>query len=162
MEKIYNFQKNDIFSDWIFNNPNACDKKKVKEFNKWLKENQETYVELFHGTGSKVPVLSEGLKRTSAKTKKSLQSQTGFVYLSIYSSMAKTFGSLAYPYDKPFVYKIKIKIKDLKADLDQLNNKRYWSEDKSLGNSLAESIIAGSGVRVKRDICIYEIKLNKN
>jgi hypothetical protein len=161
MRQPYRFNKDEIFHDWIFNNPEATDKKKVEQFNKWLKSHSEEECELYHGTSANLPILKEGLKRTSAKTKKSYQSQTGFVYLSIYPSSAEMFGSIAYPQKEISVYAITVKIKELLPDKDQLRNKRYWGETENLGNTLAESIIAGSGARIKRDIFIREIKLLK-
>lgn len=155
----HKFYQDDIFHDWIFGNPNAKDKKKVKQFNKWLKDHKNEECELYHGTDASLPILKEGLKKTSSKTKKSYQSQTGFVYLSIYPSMAETFGSMSYGGKKVSVYAVTLKIKELLPDKDQLHNKRRWAEIEDLGNTLAESLNVGSGARIKRNIFPYEIKL---
>lgn len=160
---VHKFYKDKIFHSWIFENPQAKDKKKVKEFSKWLQDHKDEYCEMYHGTDATLPILKEGLKRTSSKTKKSIQSQVGYVYLSIYPSMAELFGSMANPAKEIAVYAVKVQIKELLADKDQLLNKRLWGENKSLGNTLAESLGVGSGARIKRDFYPYELKkLEKN
>jgi len=102
--------------------------------------------------------MDQGIKRTKNSTKRSLQSETGYVYLSVYPNMAKTFGEVGYAGKKACVYQVFVKIKDLKPDHDQLRNKRYWSKDPSIGNRLIDSLLYGHGARVKRDILPYEIK----
>jgi len=158
---IYKFFKHKIFHKWIFQNPNSENRKAVSEFNKWLKEHKDDYCEMYHGTDASLPILKNGLKKTSSRTKRSYQSQSGYVYLSIYPSMAKTFGEMGYPQKKINVYAVKIKISELKADTDQLNNKRMWSEIKKLGNTLAESLNVGSGARIKRNILPSELRIIK-
>ena len=156
-DKIYDFHKDEEFHK-LFYSDDFTEKDK-KEFGKVLRNNRgEDYVLLYHGTSCEIPVSKEGLKRTSNKTKKSLQSQTGFVYLSMFPSMAKTFAEMAYPYEDVCVYQIFIKIKDLKPDKDQLKNKRMWSDNKDIKDTLVDSLIYGKGARVKRDIMSYEIK----
>ena len=104
--------------------------------------------------------MHEGLLRTTSRRRNSAQSESGYVYLSIYPSSAKTFGEIAYPRDEVIVYAVDIKIKELKPDKDQLVNKRRWGYGQFdfLGDSLAESLIFGHGARVRRDIRPYEIK----
>ena len=76
--------------------------------------------------------------------------------------MAKTFSEIGNPYDEASVYSVVIKIKELKPDTDQLRNKRLWDKDfLEMGNTLADSLIYGSGARVKRNIEPYEISLHK-
>lgn len=154
-ENTYIFHKDEQFSKYFYKDVTV---KEIKEFNKFLNTHKEHYVLLYHGTSSQIPVLNQGLYKTSQKTKKSLQSQSGFVYLSIFPDMAKTFGKMAYPYDDINVYEVFVKIKELKPDLDQLYNKRQYSGI-NIGNSLAESLIYGHGARVARNIYPYEIKL---
>lgn len=157
-ERVFRFYKDSIFKNWIYNNPRAENKKYTKEFNQWLKEHKEDYCEMYHGTSAKIPILKEGLKKTSSKRRRTYQSGSGYVYLSIYPSMAETFGQMGYPMESIAVYAVRIKIKDLLPDKDQLNNKRFYGEIKDLKNTLAESIIVGSGARVKRNIFPYELK----
>jgi len=95
---IYKFFKHKIFHKWIFQNPNSENRKAVSEFNKWLKEHKDDYCEMYHGTDASLPILKNGLKKTSSRTKRSYQSQSGYVYLSIYPSMAKTFGEMGWKY----------------------------------------------------------------
>ena len=59
---------------------------------------------------------------------------------------------------KRIVKCIIVKIKELKPDINQLNNKRRYF-DFEIGNSLAESLIFGHGARIKRSIKPYEIRL---
>lgn len=108
----YRFDKDSEFNEYIYSDHSSISRTKIDEFNKWLKSHKNDKAILFHGTSENIPVLStdkvigQGLKRTSARTKKSYQSQTGFVYLSIYPSSAKMFGEMAYPNKKIKVYAI--------------------------------------------------------
>ena len=154
-EKIHNFHKDESFNNIFYGEPTD---KEIKEFAKFLRDNKEDYVLLYHGTSCDIPVEEEGLKRTSNKTKKSIQSQVGYVYLSVYPNMAKRFASIAYPKKDVCVYEVFVKIKDLKPDKDQLYNKRLWGDDKTIKDNLVNSFIIGHGARVKRDIFPYEIK----
>lgn len=132
--------------------------KNIDGFNRWLKEHSEDFVILYHGTGESIDVKNQGLLKTSKKRRRSYQSTSGYVYLSLYPSTARLFGEIAYPYDRSKVYAVTVKIKDLKPDTDQLANKRYYDEDLAqMGNTLAESLIYASGARVKRNILPYEI-----
>ena len=135
------------------NSPNIT-QKDIKELNKWLKVNRNEYVRLYHGMGENNDILGKGIKRTSLKRSKSYQSQSGYVYLSRYPNMARSFGEINNMSDTQ-VYAVDIKIKDLLPDLDQLNNQR--AAGKEIGNTLTESLIYGGGARIKRDIMPYEI-----
>lgn len=157
----HNFCKDALFHKWIYGNPQAYDKKRIAAFNSWLKAHEEEECELYHGTDAKLPILQQGLIKTTARTKKSYQSQTGYVYLSIYPETAKLFGEIAYPGSRISVYAVVLKIKELLPDPDQLKNKKYWCGLSYLGNTLAESLCAGSGARVKRNVFPYELKLIK-
>jgi len=130
--------------------------KEIKNINTWLRQNKEKYVILFHGTTSKHPISDQGLLPTSGKRRHSYQSESGYVYLSMYPSSAEMFGKMAYPGDEINIYAVKVKIGELKPDKDQLRNKRYYS-DQNIGDTLAESLIYGSGARVKRNIWAYEL-----
>jgi len=131
---------------------------------RWLKSkakdsSQTHYAVMYHGTGASVPVMEDGLKRTSAKTKKSLQSATGYVYLSCYPSSAEMFGDVAYPHDDAVVYAVYVPIRDLLCDRDQLINKRMWGSDDgiTIKDTLAHSLIYGHGARTKSEILPYAI-----
>jgi hypothetical protein len=132
-------------------------KKGIKELASFLRSNKENVIRMYHGTSAKHNIFDEGLKPTTRNTAKSLQSATGFVYLSIYPSMAQNFGKISYPYDEIKVYQIEIPIKKLKADLDQLRNKRYWGK-LDIGSTLSESLAYGYSARVKGKIFPYMIK----
>ena len=133
-------------------------KEDISELNRFLKKNKDSYIILFHGTSVRHRIKEQGLLKTTAKRRKSYQSESGYVYLSLFPSSARLFGEIAYPHDNVCVYSIRIPVKELKADKDQLRNKRLFSEE-DVGNTLAESLIFGHGARVKRNILPYEIQL---
>ena len=137
------------------------DSKSVKEINKILRDNKYKLIKLFHGTSPNIPVMEEGLKTTKLKTKKSLQSEVGYVYLSLYPDSAKTFGNMAYGINDSIVYEIHVPIIYLNADKDQLFNKRRGISDIKIGDTLGDSAIYGSGFRVKGDIPPYMISVYK-
>jgi hypothetical protein len=161
-DKIYDFHSDDIFRNWIYSpKMNELNKKAITEFKKWLNDHRHCYCHLYHGTDGNLPILEEGLKRTSSKTKKSYQSGIGYVYLSVFPDSAKTFGDIAYPYSKETsVYKVCLNIGELLPDKDQLTNMRSYG-GMNLGNSLSESLIYGNGACIKRNILPYEISLLK-
>jgi len=107
------------------------------------------YFALYHGTTYRHNIMMDGLLPTCASRKKSLQSSHGYVYLSIYPDMAKFFGKMAYPQDEIKVYEVVIPLRMMLPDVDQLNNKKYWGNNKDIGTDLACSIVYGSGCRVK-------------
>lgn len=129
----------------------------VAVLKKWLNSHKDNTVRLYHGTDADIPVKQEGLKKTSSKTKRSLQSGTGNVYLTPFPTFAKAFGQFAYP-DKEniAVYAVDVKVKDLHADKDQLKNKRMAGID--IGDSLAASLLAGHSATVRRNIPSYELQ----
>lgn len=142
----------------IFNE--LCTEKDVRRFNQWLRTHADDYVRLYHGTASKFDIRHEGLKKTTAHRRHSYQSTSGFVYLSIYPSSARTFGEMAYPGQDVTVYAVDIKIRELRPDTNQLVNRRRfgYGEFDHIGNTLADSLIFGHGARVSRAIRPWEIK----
>ena len=138
----------------IFNN--EPEQKEIDNLNKWLRTHKEEYVVLYHGTSAEFPIKEQGLKKTTYRTKKSYQSEPGYVYLSLFPGSAKFFGEIAYPNKEIAVYPVCIKIKELKPDYDQLVNKKMAGFD--AGDTLADSLIYGHGARVKRHINPWEIK----
>ena len=160
--KVFDLLEDEETSKFFTLFTSEYDRKLVSEFNRWLRRHKEDYVRLYHGTSSKHDILGQGILKTTKRMRNSVQSESGFVYLSVYPNTAKTFGELSYPYDEASVYSVVIKIKELKPDTDQLRNKRLWGKDfLELGNTLADSLIYGSGARVKRNIEPYEISLHK-
>lgn len=129
----------------------------VKFLEKFLRQNKFNLIELYHGTSSDINILDNGLLTTKLTTKKSIQSTTGYVYLSIFKDMAKKFGSYAYPKNDISVYKITVPIYFLEPDLDQLRNQRLFAE-KDVNDTLAESALFGHGFRIKGNIPPYMIK----
>lgn len=111
--------------------------------------NRDQLVRLYHGTAANLPIMEQGLLPTSARRRRSLQSTSGYVYLSVYPGAAKDFGRMGNSGRAIEVYKVEIPIRILLADKDQLNNKRYWGEDSTIGNDLASSLMIGHGARVK-------------
>jgi hypothetical protein len=154
-EKIYDFYKDPNFTK-LFYGEDYTDKD-LKEFGKILRHNKgEDYVLMYHGTSCEYNIKNYGIKKTTNKTKKSLQSSPGFVYLSIFPNMAKTFGEIAYPYQETCVYQVFIKIKYLKPDKDQISNQRMYA-GLDIKDTLINSFIYGHGARVARDILPYEL-----
>lgn len=146
-----------VEQDFIFD----MDRDKAeKETRKFLRNccRMKDYFALYHGTTVKHNIMMEGLLPTSNSRKKSLQSANGYVCLSIYPDMARTFGKMAYPQDEIVVYEVAIPLRLMLPDKDQLKNKRQWSGDSSIGTDLACSIVHGSGCRVKGAISINLIE----
>jgi len=132
-------------------------KKEIDNLNKWFKDNKDNYIKLYHWTSPDWKILDEWLKATINKSKKSIQSQPWFVYLSFDPSRAKTFWEMWYAWKTPKVYEVKVKIWDLKPDLDQIWNKRYWGENQDIWDTLADSLLYGKWFRVKWNIEPYKI-----
>jgi hypothetical protein len=132
---------------------------KVKAINTWVKNHADIYankfVKMYHATDPSLPIESEGLKPTSATRRRSYQSSSGFVYLANTPERAKNFGDLGNG-GRCVVYEVIVRIRHLKADIDQLNNQRGVGKD--VGNSIGESIIYGGGVRVAGRIDPWAIR----
>lgn len=134
-------------------------KEKAREVQRWVKDHSDVYkneyVVLYHGTDPTLPISQEGLKPTSVNRRRSYQSRSGYVYLAITPERAKTFGDLGNS-GNSVVYAVRVRVRDLKADTDQLNNQRAVGN--KLGNSIGESIVYGGGVRVKGSIHPYAVR----
>lgn len=130
-----------------------------KELQRWLSQHMDRYrndyVLLYHATGIRIPIAQEGLKPTSATRRRSFQSQPGFVYLAATPERAKNFGDMGNQ-SQSRVYAVNVLVRNLKPDLDQLNNQR--SVGKDVGNSLAESILWGGGARVKGAVGPWDVR----
>lgn len=122
---------------------NAFKNKDIDKLNKFLRKNQYKALKLYHGTSIEHDIENDGLLKTKQKTKKSIQSQPGYVYLSLYKDMAKTFGEMAYPMKDIVVYEVHVQIKSLLPDKDQLYNKRLYGSNEEIGGTLADSAIHG-------------------
>lgn len=74
--------------------------------------------------------------------------------------MAQRFAEMGYPSTEIALYAVEVPVADLKADLDQLKNKRMWSPDDQtdIRNTVADSLVFGSGARLKRDVEPYEVR----
>lgn len=150
----------ELYQKWTsVNSDDSQNVQVLKELNRFFKNQRGNYVRLYHGTHSEHPIMDKGILTTKRRTKRSLQSQTGYVYLSYFPTMAKTFGEMAYPGDKVTVYEAKVPIAHLKPDTDQLRNRRYWGENKEIGDTLGDSLVHGSGFCVKGDIPPYMISV---
>lgn len=133
--------------------------KGLKALKKLLAAHSNGMAEFFHGTHPSFDILGQGLLKTTARSKKSMQSTPGFVYLATNPSAARTFGNLANGINDAAVYRIVVPLAHVKADLDQLSNKRHYGNfyDAPIGNSLADSLVFGGGGRVKGNIPPYMI-----
>ena len=122
-------------------------------FRIFLHQNRMKYIRLYHGTSPEHDVVGvgRGLLPTSRNRAKSLQSGAGFVYLTYDPNRALSFAQHAYPgLDRYVVYGAITLIGKLKPDLDQLFNKRQWSDrHQDIGSTLADSLIYGGGARYK-------------
>ena len=142
------------FGDILYN-PHP-DKKRINDLNAYFKKNSNKLFVLYHGTDRSIPILEEGLKKTSEKRRRSYQSESGYVYLTPFKDTARTFGEMGNPYGAK-VYKVKMPVRFLLPDKDQLGNKREVS-DFTIGDTLAESVILGGSVRVNGNIPVYMIE----
>lgn len=124
---------------------------KVAAIRKWHLAHKDKYanelVKFYHGTDPALPIEDQGLKATSATRRRSFQSRSGFVYLANTPERAKMFGLLGNQ-GRCVVYEVVVPVHKLVADLDQLSNLKAAGYPQ-LGNSVAESIVYGGGVRIK-------------
>lgn len=132
---------------------------RLKEFTSWLRDHGNDFVTLFHGTDASLPIMEKGLLPTSPNRRRSLQSNNGYVCLSVFPAMARTFGEMGNPMKKIIVYGVMLCVKRLKPDLDQLNNQRAFA-GRDLAPTLANSLIYGHGARVKGKIDPFQLTPN--
>lgn len=146
--------------EWLYNHVSG-DSPEVRRLHRFLLNNRDKNCILYHGTAEEIPILEQGLKKTSNRNKKSLQSQSGYVYLSTYPSHARMFGEMAYPSKKVVVYQVTISLYELRPDKDQLRNKRLFGGVTIIKEDLATSLAVGHAARVKRNIWPFEIRLTE-
>lgn len=141
-----------LFPEIFFGTPGD---KEIRELNRWLRANRDKFVRLFHGTKKKYPIIEQGLLPCGRSRRNSLQSASGFVCLSVFPRTAEDFGRLGGNYnDEVVVYAVDTLVANLKPDTDQLRNRRMWGGGhySHVGNTLADSLVYGSGARVKGKI----------
>lgn len=138
-------------------------REEVRRLNAFLRDNPDRFIRLFHGTRVVHPVMEKGLLPTTTNRRNSYQSANGFVCLSVYPGMAYDFGNYAAlngggdaEGNRVAVYAVTVCLRRLLADRDQLNNRR--AAGTQVGNSLAESLIFGSGARVKGGIEPFSLR----
>lgn len=131
----------------------------VKTMKKFLLDNKNETIELYHWTFWWHDIVNQWLKATKNSTKRSIQSQPWYTYLSYDPSRARTFWEMWYPWKEIKVYKVSVPIKDLVADADQLWNKRLRWDKKDIWNTLADSFVYWWWARIKWNIEPYKIKL---
>ena len=127
--------------------------KSEDELRRFLRGNKDSYVRLYHGTGADV---SEGLKRTSSKNKRTPNSTHGFVYLAADPSVARRYGEFGYPGKSVSVYAVDVKVRDLLPDKDSIFLARRDS-GMDVSDDLASSLFNTGNARVGRDIMPYEM-----
>lgn len=160
--KIYKLWGESSLNSFLYSKDNSdtpYSEKNIKDFNKWLKEHSEDYVRLYHGTSAanRTSISKDGLKRTTLNNRHSYQSTPGYVYLSRFPTMARTFGEFSAYRQNVDVYAVDVQIKKLKADLDQINNKK--NEGLYFGDSLAASLLVGSGAKCSLPIPAHQLSL---
>ena len=143
---VTDFSEDEAWHDIAYREPT---KKAIARLNAWLKDNRYATIRMYHGTDASIPVMKEGLKPTSARTAKSLQSSHGTVSLSLFPGMAHQFGRLAYAGKEIAIYPVDVLVKNLVPDNDQLRNKRHFGGRTDIGDTLAESIAIGHGAKVR-------------
>lgn len=141
---------NPFKAEWpdLFYPQGEIDPKRLRQFSRWLRENRQTQVVLFHGTSKRLPIMEKGLLPTSSRRRKSLQSTPGYVYLSVFPSSARQFGEIAYPGHEIVVYNVTCFIRQLRTDKDQLFNRRMYS-GLDVEDTLVNSLVYGFGARRK-------------
>lgn len=141
------------------------DQETMKAFRQWLGSNKYQLLTLYHGTddASARQILRQGLKPTSASRRRSLSSSSGYVYLSVFPSSAEDFGRMGNPTRKTVVFGVVVAVKNLKPDLDQINQKRYWSDGRAEFDKedLAASLVIAHGARVKAKIPVNQLWIVK-
>lgn len=150
------------WGEWeqLFYQTPSLDDPRVNNFEKWLRANRQRFVTMYHGTTvPKEDVLYKGLLPTSATRRRSYQSTSGYVYLSIYQNMAHEFAKMGDPMhaNQAIVWAVEIAIGRLLPDLDQLANKRMGGVE--VEDKLSHSILYGHGARVKGKIDPVQIHL---
>lgn len=153
---IHDFHLDEVHRFWAYQRV-LPDSKEMRTLHKWINDHKEDECVMYHGTLGTLPIMNEGLKPTSARTRKSLQSASGFVYVSIYPNMARTFAEMAYPSKPVKVYAVRVKIMELKADKDQLRNQRVFGNVEIPKDTLACSLALGHGARIPRKLWPYEL-----
>lgn len=139
-------------------NMDRLELKQLKQFKSFLFQHRNDSIRMYHGTSVEHDVMNKGLLPTSANRRRSLQSGSGYVYLSYDPNRALRFAQFGYPGEPRYVvYAVTVPIRNLKPDPDQLGNKRMWGERPNIGSSLADSLIWGGGARVKGWIQAWQI-----
>lgn len=132
---------------------------KIKDFTNLLNKDKNAFIRMYHGTSASHPVMQTGLLPTSQTRARSLQSASGYVYLTYDPRTALNFAQHAYPKENVIVYAVDVTIRRLLPDHDQLRNKRHFGE-MDIGSSLVDSLIYGNGARVKGKIEPYQIHIH--
>ena len=162
-------EKASFRSDWsdrthdkVVDNPfieGTPSKEKVNVIKEFIDKNKDkynpTYIKFYHGTDPSIDIEKEGLLPTTKSRRRSFQSTSGYVYLANTPERAKVFGEMGNQ-GKSVVYEVIVPGHGLLADKDQLNNQR--AAGVNVGNSVAESIVYGGGVRIKGKIEPWQIK----
>lgn len=136
--------------------------KDIKEFSSWLRSDPNRLVRMYHGTSHKHDVIGKGLLPTSTTRRRSMQSGSGYVYLTYDPQRAFSFAKHGYPgsQEEPWViYAVTVSVRNLRADVDQLRNKRMWGGFTDLGTTLAHSMIYSGGARYKGSISPHQISV---
>jgi hypothetical protein len=149
-------------SNKVINNPfveGIPSMEKVKEIKAVIDANKDkynpVYMKFYHGTSPTLDIEGEGLLPTSKNRRRSYQSTSGYVYLANTPERAKSFGDLGNG-GKSTVYEVLVPVSKMLADKDQLANQRGTGV--KVGDTVAESIVYGGGVRVKGKIDPWQIK----
>lgn len=111
-------------------------------------------IRMYHGTSINLDLASSGIRPTSASNKRSLQVESGYVYLAATPARALKHGQMANG-GQAKVYEVLVDVKDLLADKDQLSN--LAATGAGVKNTLAHSFTYAGGARVKGVIAPWAV-----
>jgi hypothetical protein len=114
------------------------------------------YVNVYHATASKHPVMENGLKMTSGKNKANNNSQAGYVYVSIYPAAALGYAKMHYPNEPVTIYEIKIPKNKLLPDTGAI--KSFAAFNPHVKNTLADSISNFGLARILGNVQPYSLR----
>lgn len=112
------------------------------------------FIRMYHGTSINLDLASSGIRPTKAANKKSLQVESGYVYLAATPTRALKYGQIANG-GQAKVYEVLVDVKDLLADKDQLSNLAATGVD--VKNTLAYSLTYAGCARVKGAIAPWAV-----
>lgn len=128
------------------------------QINAYFKKHKFDNIILYHATHPRNSILEEGLLKTTSSRRLSYQSTSGFVYLAIHPSMAKSYSDIGYGISNSVIYEVTIPVEYLMPDTDNLMNQRIAKPEYNIKDTLADSMVYAHTFKVKGNIPPYMIK----